>query len=65
MFLILEPLLRVIFMLNLPSDAKKDGFKFVLYTVYGLAQHQNKQAFSYELANTCSKESLPCLIRSD
>ena len=44
---------------------KKDGFKFVLYTVYGPAQHQNKQAFSYELANTCSKESLPYLIRSD
>ena len=34
---------------------KNDGFKFVLYTVYGPAQYQNKLAFLVELANTCSK----------
>ena len=44
---------------------KIDGFKFVLYTVYGPAQYQNKQAFFVELANTCSKESLPYLIGGD
>ena len=44
---------------------KNDGFKFVLYTVYGPTQHQNKQAFLSELANTCSKESLPYLIGGD
>jgi len=44
---------------------KNDGFKFVLYTVYGPAQYQNKQTFLAELANTCSKESLPYLIGGD
>ena len=44
---------------------KNDGFKFVLYTVYGTAQYQNKQTFLAELANTCSKESLPYLIGGD
>ena len=37
----------------------------MLYTVYGPAQHQNKQVFLSELANTCSKESLPYLIGGD
>ena len=44
---------------------KNDGFKFVLYTVYGPAQYQNEQAFLVELANTCSKESLLYLIGWD
>ena len=44
---------------------KNDGFKFVLYTVYGPAQYQNKQVFLVELANTCSKESLSYLIGGD
>jgi len=44
---------------------KSDGFKFVLYTVYGPAQYQNKQAFLVELAKTCSKESLSYLIGGD
>ena len=30
--------------------------------VYGPAQYQNKQAFLAEMANTCSKESLPYVI---
>jgi hypothetical protein len=38
---------------------KPNGFKFVLYSIYGPAQVQNKSAFLSELANTCSKESLP------
>ena len=45
--------------------SKHDDFKFVLYTVYGPAQQQNKQAFLAEMVNTCSKESLPYLIRGD
>ena len=44
---------------------KCDGFKFVLYTVNGPAQYQNKQTFLVEMANTCSKESLPYLIGGD
>ena len=44
---------------------KNDGFKFVLYTVYGPTQYQNKQDFLVELANTCSKETLPYLIGGD
>jgi len=44
---------------------KNVSFKFVLYTVYGPAQYQNKQTFLAELANTCSKESLPYLIGGD
>ncbi|WVZ99657.1 LOW QUALITY PROTEIN: hypothetical protein U9M48_044920 [Paspalum notatum var. saurae] len=39
--------------------SKHDDFKFVLYTVYGPAQQQNKQAFLAEMVNTCSKETLP------
>ena len=34
---------------------KNDGFKFVLYTVYDLAQYQNEQAFLVELANTTKR----------
>jgi hypothetical protein len=37
---------------------KSDGFKFALYTVYGLGQQQNKEAFLIELAHTCSRETL-------
>ncbi|CAD6255780.1 unnamed protein product [Miscanthus lutarioriparius] len=44
---------------------KSNDFKFVLYTVYGPAQIQNKNAFLVELANTCSKESLPYIIGGD
>jgi hypothetical protein len=44
---------------------KTNGFKFVLYSVYGPAQHQYKSAFLSELANTCSKESLPYMIGGD
>jgi hypothetical protein len=40
---------------------KTNGSRFVLYSVYGPAQVQNKNAFLSELANTCSKESLPLL----
>ena len=50
------------FLVKFTLRCKSDGFKFVLYTVYGPAQYQNKQAFLVELANTCSKESLPYLI---
>jgi hypothetical protein len=35
---------------------KPNGFKFILYSIYGPTQVQNKSAFLSELANTCSKE---------
>ena len=44
---------------------KFDGFKFALYVVYGLTQHNNKEAFLVEMAHTCSRESLPYLIGGD
>jgi exonuclease III len=44
---------------------KSMDFKFVLYTIYGPAQDQNKHAFLSELANTCSRETLPYLIGGD
>jgi exonuclease III len=44
---------------------KSADFKFVLYSIYGPAQSQNKGAFLAELANTCSKENLPFLIGGD
>ena len=53
------------FFVKFTLRCKSDGFKFVLYTVYGLAQYQNKEAFLVELANICSKESLPYLIGDD
>jgi hypothetical protein len=44
---------------------KSTDFKFVLYSIYGSAQSQNKAAFLAELANTCSKENLPFLVGGD
>ena len=44
---------------------KLNDFKFVIYSIYGPAQPQNKSAFLSELANTCSKEHLPYLIGGD
>jgi hypothetical protein len=44
---------------------KSNDFKFVLYSIYGPTQLQNKGAFLTELANTCSKENLPFLIGGD
>ena len=41
---------------------KSDGFKFALYAVYGPTQQNNKEAFLLEMANTCSRESLPYVI---
>jgi hypothetical protein len=41
---------------------KTNGFKFVLYSIYGPTQVQNKSVFLSELANTCSKESLPYVL---
>jgi exonuclease III len=44
---------------------KSTDFKFVLYSIYGPAQLQNKGAFLAELANTCSRETLPFIIDGD
>jgi endonuclease/exonuclease/phosphatase family metal-dependent hydrolase len=44
---------------------KPIDFKFVLYSIYGPAQLQNKGAFLAEIANTYSKENLPFLIGGD
>jgi exonuclease III len=44
---------------------KSNDFKFVLYSIYGPAQSQNKCAFLSELANTCSKEHLPYILGGD
>jgi hypothetical protein len=44
---------------------KPIDFKFVLYSIYGPAQLQNKGAFLAEIANTCSTENLPFLIGGD
>jgi hypothetical protein len=41
---------------------KSDGFKFVLYSIYGPAQAHNKQSFLAELANTCSKDLFLILL---
>ena len=37
------------FFVKFSLRCKSDGFKFVLYTVYGLAHYQNKQAFLVEI----------------
>jgi hypothetical protein len=44
---------------------KPTDFKFVLYSVYGPAQAQNKGAFLAEITSTYSKEILPFLIGGD
>jgi hypothetical protein len=44
---------------------KSTDFKFVLYSIYGPAQSQNKCMFLAELTNTSSKENLPFLIGGD
>jgi hypothetical protein len=38
---------------------KVDGFQWVLVSVYGAAQEENKEALLTELANLCAKETLP------
>jgi len=37
----------------------------VLYAVYGPAQQEHKESFLIELANSCSHETLPYIIRGD
>ena len=44
---------------------KCDGFKWVLYAVYGPAQQEHKESFLIELANSCSRETLPYVIGGD
>jgi exonuclease III len=44
---------------------KSTDFKFVLYSIYGPTQSQNKGGFLAELANTCSKENLPFIVGGD
>ena len=44
---------------------KCDGFKWVLYAVYGPAQQEHKESFLIELANSCSRETLPYIIGGD
>jgi hypothetical protein len=53
------------FYVKLTLRYKSIDFKFVLYSIYGPAQSQNKGAFLAELTNTCSKENLPFLIGGD
>ena len=44
---------------------KCDGFKWVLYAVYGPGQQEHKESFLIELANSCSRETLPYVIGGD
>jgi exonuclease III len=44
---------------------KNDGFKWSLFAVYGPAQQQDKELFLTEMANVCSKETLPYIIGGD
>jgi hypothetical protein len=44
---------------------KLDGFKFVLYGVYGPTRQNRKEAFLLELAHICSRESLAFVIGGD
>ena len=44
---------------------KEDGFKWVLYAVYGPAQQKNKESFLAEIANSCSRETLPFIMGGD
>jgi hypothetical protein len=53
------------FYVKFTLQIKSNYFKFALYSVYGPAQNQNKNAFLAELANTCYKESLPYMIGGD
>jgi exonuclease III len=53
------------FYVNFTLRYKSNDFKFVLYSIYGPTQLQNKGAFLAELANTYSKENLPYLIGGD
>lgn len=44
---------------------KAADFKFSVFVVYGPAQQQDKEAFLIEMANVCSRESLPYIIGGD
>ena len=58
----IEAILEGHFYVKFTLRVKSNDFKFVLYAVYGPAQLQNKRAFLVEIANTCSKETLPYII---
>ena len=45
--------------------SKSDGFEWVLVTVYGAAQEENKAAFLSELVRLCDAETLPMLVGGD
>lgn len=44
---------------------KKDNFKWVLVTIYGVAQPEFKEVFLIELVHVCSKENLPIVLGGD
>jgi hypothetical protein len=43
----------------------KVDFRWILVAVYGAAQPEFKEAFLYELVQTCAKENLPLLVGGD
>ncbi|WVZ52923.1 hypothetical protein U9M48_003922 [Paspalum notatum var. saurae] len=44
---------------------KVDDFRWLLVSIYGPAQQENKEAFLLELAHLCSKETLPMVVGGD
>lgn len=44
---------------------KEDDFKWNLVSIYGAAQHEQKEAFLMELVQLCTKETLPTILGGD
>ena len=63
--MILEKLRKVSFFVKFKVRNKKDGFQWVLVSMYGAAQQQYKDAFLTELVQLCTKETLTILIGGD
>jgi exonuclease III len=53
------------FCVKLHIKCKRDGFEWILVSVYGAAQDMHKGEFLAELVRTCESETLPMLVGGD
>ena len=53
------------FCVKLFLKSKRDGFQWVLVSVYGAAQDEHKPQFLSELVRLCENEPLPMMVGGD
>jgi exonuclease III len=53
------------FCVKLHIKCKRDGFEWIMVSVYGAAQDTHKAEFLAELVRTCESKTLPMLVGGD